>query len=100
MAKTLRGSARGAGRTPAALRKVRVTLLARTRERDLKLGDKGGDGFGFPGIEDEPAAFAGLQGSKAIPSLPPTPPLYLSGYRRRALTSEIAIRNYLPAGLN
>ena len=84
-------------RSPVCLRKVRITLLARTRDRDLRLGDgPSGNSFGYPEIE---RGVAWLQGSGAIPGGAPAPPLYLSGYRRRALTSELTIRNYLPGGL-
>lgn len=77
--------------SPAALRKVRLTLLARTRDRDSRIST-GGTGFGFPPIEDTPNYF---QGSVGIAGGAPTPPLFLSAYKRRALTSELTIRNYV-----
>lgn len=82
--------------SPVALRKVRITLLARTRERELHFGAADVTGHGFPEIE---LGQAWLQGSPAIAGGPPVPPLYLSAYRRRALTSELTLRNYLAGGL-
>lgn len=84
--------------TPLALRKARITLLARTRDRDFGLQKGAGSGGigGFPGIEDTPNYF---QGSAAISKGPAVPPLYLPAYRRRALTSELALRNYIPGGV-
>ncbi|MFN7974582.1 MAG: prepilin-type N-terminal cleavage/methylation domain-containing protein [Acidobacteriota bacterium] len=85
-------------KNPVILRKARVTLLARGREADLSMMQASGTSpmMGFPAIEMTPGFY---QGSAAVPKST-VAPYYLGAYRRRTLTQEVTLRNYIPAALN